>query len=145
MIRLSRVNGRTNPEDLWSNNRMRLHFGSAIRVGNLVIGSSGDFGPAFMVALNTETGEEVWRERTFARAQMVNASGTLVIVDEDGEIAVASASEAGPARARAQGTARFERLDPADCRRRQTLRPRSQGRARVGAEPVDARPPRQPA
>ena len=95
MIRLSRVNGRTNPEDLWSNNRMRLHFGSAIRVGNLVIGSSGDFGPAFMVALNTETGEEVWRERTFARAQMVNASGTLVIVDEDGEIAVASASEAG--------------------------------------------------
>ena len=26
---------------------------------------------------------------------MVNASGTLVIVDEDGEIAVASASEAG--------------------------------------------------
>jgi len=95
MIRLSRVNGRTTPEDVWSNNRMRVHFGSAIRVGNLVIGSSGDFGPAFLVALNAETGEEVWRERTFARAQMVNAGGTLVIVDEDGEIAVASASEAG--------------------------------------------------
>jgi outer membrane protein assembly factor BamB len=95
MIRLSRVNGRTQPEDLWSNNRMRVHFGSAIRVGNLVIGSSGDFGPAFLVALNSETGDEVWRERTFARAQMVNAGGTLVIVDEDGEIALASASEAG--------------------------------------------------
>ena len=95
MIRLTRVNGRTRPEDLWSNNRMRLHFGAAIRVGNLVIGSSGDFGPAFMVALNAETGEEMWRERTFARAQMVDANGTLVIVDEDGEIAVASASEQG--------------------------------------------------
>jgi outer membrane protein assembly factor BamB len=95
MIRLARVDGRTKPEDLWSNNRMRLHFGAAIRVGRLIIGSSGDFGPAFMVALNAETGAEMWRERTFARAQMVNASGTLVIVDEDGEIAVASASEKG--------------------------------------------------
>ena len=95
MIRLSRVAGRTRPEDLWSNNRMRLHFGAAIRVGNLVIGSSGDFGPAFVVALNAETGVEVWRERTFARAQIVNAGGTLVIVDEDGEIALASATEAG--------------------------------------------------
>jgi outer membrane protein assembly factor BamB len=95
MIRLSRVGGRTRPEDLWANNRLRVHFGAAIRVGNLVVGSSGDFGPAFLVALNAETGEEVWRERTFARAQMVNAGGTLVIVDEDGEIALASASEAG--------------------------------------------------
>ena len=95
MIRLSRSGGRTRPEDLWSNNRLRVHFGSAIRVGNLVIGSSGDFGPAFLVALNAETGEEVWRERTFARAQMVNAGGTLVVVDEDGEIALASATEAG--------------------------------------------------
>jgi outer membrane protein assembly factor BamB len=94
MIRLSRSHGRTRPEDLWSNHRMRVDFGSAIRVGNLVVGSSGDFGPAFLVALNAETGDEVWRERTFARAQMVNAGGTLVIVDEDGEIALASVSEA---------------------------------------------------
>ena len=95
MIRLSRVGGSTKPEELWSSNRMRVHFGGAIRVGNLVIGSSGDFGPAFMVALNADTGEEVWRDRTFARAQMVNANGTLVIVDEDGELAVASVSNEG--------------------------------------------------
>jgi outer membrane protein assembly factor BamB len=95
MIRLSRVDGNTKPEELWSTNRMRVHFGCAIRVGNLVVGSSGDFGPAFMVALNADTGEEVWRDRTFARAQMVNANGTLVIVDEDGELAVASVSSAG--------------------------------------------------
>ena len=74
---------------------MRIHFGGAIRVDNLVIGSSGDFGPAFMVAVNADTGEEVWRERTFARAQMVNANGTLVILDEDGELAVASVSSQG--------------------------------------------------
>jgi outer membrane protein assembly factor BamB len=74
---------------------MRLHFGSSMRVGNLVIGSSGDFGPAFIVALNADTGEEVWRDRTFARAQMVNVNGTLVIVDEGGDLATASVSEKG--------------------------------------------------
>jgi outer membrane protein assembly factor BamB len=95
MLRLTHANGRTTPTELWSNGRMRLHFGSALRMGNVIIGSSGDFGPAFVVALNAETGEEVWRERTFARAQMVDANGTLVIVDESGEIAVASVTDAG--------------------------------------------------
>jgi outer membrane protein assembly factor BamB len=95
MINLTRVGGRTKPEELWFNNRMRLHFGSALRVGNLVIGSSGDFGPAFLVALDAETGEEIWRDRTFARAQLVDANGTLVIVDEGGDLALASASREG--------------------------------------------------
>jgi outer membrane protein assembly factor BamB len=95
MIRLSRTGGQTKPEELWFNNRMRLHFGSALRVGNLIIGASGDFGPAFLVALNADTGEEVWRDRSFARSQLVNAGGTLVIVDENGELALASASDKG--------------------------------------------------
>jgi outer membrane protein assembly factor BamB len=95
MVRLSRVNAQTRAEELWFNNRMRLHFGSALKMGDLIIGSSGDFGPAFIVALDVATGAEIWRDRTFARAQMVDANGTLVIVDESGEIAVASVSRAG--------------------------------------------------
>jgi hypothetical protein len=66
-----------------------------VRIGDLIIGASGDFGPAFLVALNADTGAEVWRDRTFARAQLVDANGTLIIVDEHGEIALASVSTAG--------------------------------------------------
>ncbi len=95
MIRLARAGGVTKPEELWYNNRMRLHFGSAIRTGDLIIGSSGDFGPAFIVALDVNTGDELWRDRSFARAQMVEANGTLIIVDESGELAIASASPKG--------------------------------------------------
>lgn len=95
MLRLARNGNRTRPTELWANSRMRLHFGSSLVLGNLIVGSSGDFGPAFLVALNAETGAELWRERTFARAQLVDAGGTLVIVDEDGEVAIASASESG--------------------------------------------------
>jgi len=65
------------------------------RNGDLVLGSSGDFGPAFFTAFDIHTGEEVWRERTFGRSHMVYAGGQLVIVDEDGEIALATATREG--------------------------------------------------
>jgi outer membrane protein assembly factor BamB len=95
MIALSRTDGGTTTRELWSNNRMRLHFGTGLWMGNLIVGTSGDFGPAFMVALDPETGMELWRDRSFARAQMVDVHGTLVIVDENGEIALATPSRDG--------------------------------------------------
>ena len=95
LIRLSRVDDRTTPEEVWFNSRMRLHFGNALRIGGLVVGSTGDFGPAFVAALDAATGREVWRERSFARAQLVQAGNRLVIVDEDGELAVASVTGEG--------------------------------------------------
>ena len=90
LIRLSRIDGRTRSKEVWFNNRMRVHFGNALHVGGLVLASTGDFGPAFVAALDVETGAEVWRERAFARAQILDAGGSLVILDEEGELAVAS-------------------------------------------------------
>ena len=95
MIHLNRGGQRTTTSEAWFNGRMRVHFGNALRIGNLILGSTGDLGPAFVSALDAETGEEVWRERTFARAHLLDAGGILVIVDEDGEIALASATNDG--------------------------------------------------
>ena len=95
MLQLSRIDGRTTTKEVWFTNRMHLHFGAALTMGKLILGTSGDFGPAFMVALDADSGAEVWRDRTFARAQMVDANGTLVIVDEHGEVALASVSDKG--------------------------------------------------
>lgn len=83
------------PEELWFSNRLRLHFGNAIRIGDWILGTSGDFGPAFFIAVDVNTGEEVWRERSFGRSQMVYADGKLVIVDEAGDIAIASVGPNG--------------------------------------------------
>ncbi len=90
LIRLSRTGGRMATEEVWFNNRMRVHFGNALPIDGLVVASTGDFGPAFVAALDVATGAEVWRERAFARAQMLDAGGLLVLLDEDGELAVAS-------------------------------------------------------
>ena len=95
VIRLTRANGKTIAEELWSSNRLRLHFGNAIRIDDLIFGTSGDFGPAFFIAVDVNTGEEAWRERTFGRSQMVYADGKLVIVDEGGDVAIASAGSHG--------------------------------------------------
>ena len=95
MIHLSQIDGRTTPEEAWSTNRMRVHFSNALRIGTMIIGSSGDFGPAFLTALDAATGREHWRDRTFARAHMLYADGKLVIVDEDGDIAIASVTDQG--------------------------------------------------
>ncbi len=95
VVRLRREDGKTTAEELWFNNRMRVHFGNALRIGDLVLGTSGDFGPAFFTALNINTGEEAWRERSFGRSHMLYADGKLVIVDEDGEIALATLTARG--------------------------------------------------
>ncbi len=95
VLHLSRAGGTTAVKELWFSNRLRLHFGNAIRIGGVVFVSTGDFGPAFLTAVDVETGEEAWRERTFARAQMVYADGRLIIVDEDGDLALATATPDG--------------------------------------------------
>ena len=94
-LRLRQLDGHTTVEELWSTNRMRVHFSNALRVGNLMLGSSGDFGPTFLTAMDITTGEERWRERSFARSHMLYADGKVVFVDEDGEVAIASVSDTG--------------------------------------------------
>jgi len=95
VIRLVRREGTTTAEEVWASNRLRLHFGNAIHLGDWILGTSGDFGPAFFIAVDVETGEEAFRERTFGRSQLIYADEKLVIVDEGGDLAIASVSASG--------------------------------------------------
>jgi outer membrane protein assembly factor BamB len=89
-LQLTRNNNQTTAQQVWANNRMRVHFGTAIRLGDIVYGSSGDFGPAPFTAINVKTGQVVWQERGLARASFVDANGKFIILDEDGTLAIAS-------------------------------------------------------
>jgi outer membrane protein assembly factor BamB len=94
-IRLTRKGGKTTVEELWANNRMRIHHGTMIRVGDYVYGSSGDFGPAPLTAINVKTGEVKWQTRTFPKATFVYADGKFLVVDEDGGVSLATFSPEG--------------------------------------------------
>jgi outer membrane protein assembly factor BamB len=95
MLRLLRAGDTTEAEELWFTNQLRLHIGNALRIGDMVIGSNGDFGPSFITALDVGTGERLWQDRSFARARFLHADGKLVVLDEDGVLGLARASAAG--------------------------------------------------
>jgi hypothetical protein len=69
---------------------MRVHHGDMIDLNNVVYGSSGDFGPAFFMAVNMSDGEVLWRERGFKKANCLYADDKMIILDEDGELALAT-------------------------------------------------------
>jgi outer membrane protein assembly factor BamB len=94
-LKLTREGGKTTVKELWANNRMRVHHTTMVRVGEVVYGSSGDFGPAPLTAIDARTGEIRWQERAFPKASFVYADGKFFIVDEDGGISLATFSPAG--------------------------------------------------
>jgi hypothetical protein len=57
--------------------------------------SSGDFGPAFLSAVNTTTGALLWQDRAFARAQLLFADQKLILLDEEGVLGLATVSPQG--------------------------------------------------
>ena len=74
---------------------MRVHIGNTVRIGDYIYGSSGDFGPAFFAAVNVKTGQVAWQDRSLAKASFVYADGKLILVDEDGNLALATLSLTG--------------------------------------------------
>lgn len=94
-VRLSKKDGKIVPEELWYSRKMRVHHGNVIRLGDFVYGSSGDFGPAFFMAVNLKNGEIAWRERGFTKANCVYADGKLILLDEDGQLALTKVDPKG--------------------------------------------------
>ena len=95
VLKLTRAGDKTRVEELWANRLMRVHFTNAIRVGDAIYGSSGDFGPAPFTAIDVKTGNVLWRHRSFPRASFLFADGRFIILDEDGHLLLAAATGEG--------------------------------------------------
>lgn len=48
-----------------------------------------------MTAVNVKTGEIVWQDRTFPKTSFVYADGKLILLDEDGNLALVKMSPQG--------------------------------------------------
>lgn len=95
VLKLTRNGNKTTVEQLWASRLMRIHFGNAIRVGDRIYASSGDFGPAPFTAVEVKTGQVVWRNRGVGRATAVLADGRFILLDEDGNLALATLTPEG--------------------------------------------------
>jgi len=94
-LELRQTGGKTAVTQKWDSTRMRVHIGTVIRLGDYAYGSSGDFGPAFISAIDMKTGKIAWQDRSFARAQLLYADGKMVVLDEDGTLGLATVSPQG--------------------------------------------------
>ncbi|HVQ40124.1 MAG TPA: PQQ-binding-like beta-propeller repeat protein [Pyrinomonadaceae bacterium] len=95
VVKLTRSGNRTTVQEVWANRLMRVHFGNAIRIGNYVYASSGDFGPAPFTAIDVRSGQVVWRNRGIARATGLLADKRFILLDEDGNLALATPTPEG--------------------------------------------------
>jgi outer membrane protein assembly factor BamB len=94
-LQLQQTGGKTTVKELWASRRMRVHHSTMLRIGDLVFGSSGDFGPAPMTAVNVKTGDIVWQDRSFPKANLVYSGGKVILLDEDGQLALVTLSPQG--------------------------------------------------
>jgi len=91
-LHLSQSGGRTTVNELWYNPHLELHIGTAIQKDGYVYISSGYSGPVLMSAVELKTGTIKWRERGFAKAQLIYADGKMILADEDGTLALCRVS-----------------------------------------------------
>ncbi len=91
-LKLSQKGGKTKVEELWSNSKLKIHHSNAIRVGSHVYASTGGRGPGVFWAINVKTGEVAWKERGFDKATCLFADGRFIILDENGELGIATAT-----------------------------------------------------
>lgn len=94
-IRLSRDGGQTRASEAWFTRRLRVHHGNMLVIGGHVYGSSGDFGPAPMTALDIASGEVAWQSRAFPKATLLGAGDRTIVLDEDGRLAVTAMTPRG--------------------------------------------------
>jgi outer membrane protein assembly factor BamB len=95
VLKLARSGGGVSVQELWSNQRVHVHFGNAVRLGQRIYASNGDFGSAPFAAVDVMTGEIAWRDRHVARSTLIGVGSHLVILDEDGNLALATPGESG--------------------------------------------------
>lgn len=88
MLKLSRKGDTTTVEEVWTSKKMQVGRANAIRVADRIYGSAGGEA-SFIGAADARTGRVSWRERGLAEANMLYADGKLIILDEDGVLALA--------------------------------------------------------
>jgi len=82
--------------ELWSHRLLRIHHANAVRLGATVFGSSGDFGPSPLTALDVKTGKVLWRDRSIGRSNILALDQKrMLLLDEDGVLVLAEPGETG--------------------------------------------------
>jgi outer membrane protein assembly factor BamB len=93
LFQIERSGDAFSARQLWHAPQFKVHHQSFVRVGELLVGSSGDFGPAFLMGVHLADGKVAWRERGLPKVNFVCAGDKLLLLDEEGTLGLARAGE----------------------------------------------------
>ncbi len=91
VLALDRAKSKTTVKEVWFKRKPQIVFCNAVNIDNFVVGAFG-VKPAPFSALDLTTGEYLWRDRKFNKATSILADGKLIVLDEDGKLAIGTAT-----------------------------------------------------
>ena len=91
-LKITKKGNKFDVEEVWATRKIQFYHVTVVQQGDTVYGSTGTMGPSFMASVNINTGKINWRKRGFAKATTIMADGKLIILDEDGNLGLATAT-----------------------------------------------------
>ncbi len=91
-LQLKRVGGTTRVSEIWHTRKLKVSHRNAIRIGDHIYASNGDFGPKSFDCINVKTGELAWRRRDLPKCGLLKVGKQLLMLAEDGRLMLATAT-----------------------------------------------------
>ncbi|MCA9742182.1 PQQ-binding-like beta-propeller repeat protein [candidate division KSB1 bacterium] len=88
VIQISKNGNQFSAETVWKNRIMKNHFNSSVLWKGYIYG----FDNGILKCIEAQTGEEMWKARGFQKGQLILADGHLIVLGEQGMLAVAEAT-----------------------------------------------------
>ena len=88
LLQISQAEGRFSVEEVWSNLNMKNKFNPSVLVDEVVYGLD----EGILAAVDVRTGERLWKKGRYRYGQLLYASGHLIVISEDGELALVEAT-----------------------------------------------------
>src|ERR1035438_1396759 len=96
VMHLQRSGNKVKATQVWESNRLRLHHGNAMRIGDTLYFSSGGKGSvAIFTAVDVRTGKILWQDRGIGKATFVWADQKLITLDGGGNLMIVHPSPEG--------------------------------------------------
>ncbi len=96
VVRLAKNAGKVSPEEIWTNRKIKGGLNNAVCIGDrLYSPNSAGESSKFMIGFELKTGEVLWKDRTVPGAKPLYADGKLIVLDEEGQLILATPGPMG--------------------------------------------------
>lgn len=95
LLKIIREDKQVRVNQIWFKSELCASCWTLIRIGDLIYGPSGSHFKSPFTAFNWKTGEIIWKQKGYRMAQTLKADNKFIILDERGNLSLASVSKTG--------------------------------------------------